>query len=129
MGRRNLIIIMLLITLGFRTKTLPGLNIENIDVTCGLMWIREKGQRQRTLLQPHSLRKIIHNYLHIKHFKKGLLFRTIHNKRISPITAIKAQAKNIIKKKGPPGIIYSLNCSDTSVRVSSNRWRMMSMVL
>jgi len=86
MGQRNLIIIMLLGTLGLRTKTLTGLNIEDIDVTCGLMWIREKGQRQRTLLLPHSLCKIIRNYLQLQRFKKGPLFLSIRNKRISPRT-------------------------------------------
>jgi hypothetical protein len=30
------------------------LNIEDIDLTCGLVWIREKGQRQRNLILPHS---------------------------------------------------------------------------
>ena len=84
MGQRNLIIIMLLGTLGLRTKTLTGLNIEDIDVTCGLMWIREKGQRQGTLLLPHSLCKIIRNYLQRQHFKKGPLVLSIRNKRISP---------------------------------------------
>ena len=86
MGQRNLIIIMLLVTLGLRTRALTGLNIEDIDVTCGLMWIREKGQRQRTLLLPHSLCKIIRNYLQQQRFKKGPLFLSNRNKRISPRT-------------------------------------------
>ncbi len=46
-GMRNLIIIMLLGTLGLRTRTLTAINIEDIDLTCGLLWIREKGQRHR----------------------------------------------------------------------------------
>ncbi len=86
MGLRNLIIIMLLGTLGLRTMTLTGLNIEDIDVTCGLMWIREKGQRQRTIVLPHSLCKIIRNYLQLLRFEKGPLFISKRNKRISPRT-------------------------------------------
>ena len=86
MGLRNFIIIMLLGTLGLRTSTLTGLNIEDIDVTCGLMWIREKGQRQRTIVLPHSLCKIIRNYLQLLRFEKGPLFISKRNKRISPRT-------------------------------------------
>ena len=86
MGLRNFIIIMLLGTLGLRTSTLIGLNIEDIDVTCGLMWIREKGQRQRTIVLPHSLCKIIRNYLQLLRFEKGPLFISKRNKRISPRT-------------------------------------------
>jgi len=86
MGKRNLLIIMLLGTLGIRTRTLIGLNIEDIDVTCGLMWIREKGQRQRNIALPHCLCKIIRNYLKLQRFKKGPLFISKHNKRISPRT-------------------------------------------
>ena len=37
MGLRNLIIIMLLGTLGLRTSTLTALNIEDVDLTCGLL--------------------------------------------------------------------------------------------
>jgi site-specific recombinase XerD len=54
---RNLIIIMLLGILGLRTSTLIAINIEDIDLTCGLIWIREKGRRQRNLILPHSLGK------------------------------------------------------------------------
>jgi integrase/recombinase XerC len=86
MGLRNLIIIMLLGTLGLRTMTLTGLNIEDIDVTCGLMWIREKGQRQRTIVLPRSLCKIIRNYLQLLRFEKGPLLISKRNKRISPRT-------------------------------------------
>ena len=86
MGQRDLIIIMLLGTLGLRTKTLTGLNIEDIDVTSGLMWIREKGQRQRTIVLPHSLCKIIRNYLQLHKSNKGPLLISKRKKRISPRT-------------------------------------------
>ncbi|MBW1678951.1 MAG: tyrosine-type recombinase/integrase [Deltaproteobacteria bacterium] len=53
---------MLLGMLGLRTSTLIAINIEDIDLTCGLIWIREKGRRQRNLVLPHRLCKIIHKY-------------------------------------------------------------------
>jgi integrase/recombinase XerC len=85
-GLRNLIIIMLLGTLGLRTRTLIALNIEDIDLTCGLVWIREKGQRQRNLVLPHSFCKIIRTYLQSLIRKKGPLLLSKRKKRISPRT-------------------------------------------
>ncbi len=85
-GLRNLIIIMLLGTLGLRTRTLIVLNIEDIDLTCGLVWIREKGQRQRNLVVPHSFCKIIRTYLQSLKRKKGPLLLSKRKKRISPRT-------------------------------------------
>jgi len=86
MGLRNFIIIMLLGTLGLRTSTLIALNIEDIDLGYGLMWIREKGQRQRNLVVPHSLCKIIRTYLQSLERKKGPLLLSKRKKRISPRT-------------------------------------------
>jgi integrase/recombinase XerC len=85
-GLRNLIIIMLLGTLGLRTRTLIALDIEDIDLTCGLVWIREKGQRQRNLVVPHSFCKIIRTYLQSLKRKKGPLLLSKRKKRISPRT-------------------------------------------
>lgn len=53
MDLRNLVIIMLLGTLGLRTGTLTAINIEDADLTCGLLWIREKGRRHRSMVLPH----------------------------------------------------------------------------
>lgn len=75
---------MLLGTLGLRTRTLIALNIEDIDLTCGLVWIREKGQRQRNLVVPHSFCKIIRAYLQSLKRKKGPLLLSKRKKRISP---------------------------------------------
>jgi integrase/recombinase XerC len=86
MGLRNLIIIMLLGTLGLRTSTLTALNIEHIDLTCGLLWIREKGRRHRNMVLPHCLCKIIRNYLQPQRRKKGPLLISKRKKRISPRT-------------------------------------------
>ncbi|MBW2572947.1 MAG: tyrosine-type recombinase/integrase [Deltaproteobacteria bacterium] len=86
MGLRNLIIIMLLGTLGLRTGTLTALNIEDIDLTCGLLWIREKGRRHRNIVLPHSLCKIIRSYLQTQRRNKGPLLISKRKKRISPRT-------------------------------------------
>ena len=86
MGLRNLIIIMLLGTLGLRTATLTAINIEHIDLTCGLLWIREKGRRNRNIVLPHCLCKIIRNYLQPQRRKKGPLLISKRKKRISPRT-------------------------------------------
>jgi integrase/recombinase XerC len=83
---RNLIIITLLGVLGLRTSTLIAINIEDIDLTCGLVWIREKGRRHRNLVLPHSLCKIIDRYLQLRRRKKGPLLISVRKKRISPRT-------------------------------------------
>jgi integrase/recombinase XerC len=73
MGLRNLIIIMLLGTLGLRTATLTALNMEDVDLTCGLLWIREKGRRHRSMVLPHCICKIIRDFLQPQRRKKGPL--------------------------------------------------------
>jgi len=83
---RNLIIIMLLGILGLRTSTLIAINIEDVDLICGLIWIREKGRRQRNLILPHTLCKIIHKYLQLLRHKKGPLLISKRKKRISQRT-------------------------------------------
>jgi len=83
---RNLIIIILLGTLGLRTSTLIALNVEHIDLTCGLLWVREKGRRHRNMVLPHCLCKIIRNYLQPQRRKKGPLLISKRKKRISPRT-------------------------------------------
>jgi integrase/recombinase XerC len=85
-GLRNLIIIMLLGTLGLRTRTLTAINIEDIDLTCGLLFIREKGRRHRSIVLPHCICTIIRNYLHPQHREKGPLLISKRKKRISPRT-------------------------------------------
>jgi len=88
MGLRNLVIILLLGTLGLRTQTLISLNVEDVDVRYGgLVWIREKGDRQRHMALAHCICKIIASYLQSLEQKKGPFFLSKRNKRISPRTA------------------------------------------
>jgi integrase/recombinase XerC len=86
MGLRNLVIIMLLGTLGIRTATLTALNLEDVDLTCGLLWIKEKGRRHRSMVLPHCICKIIRDYLQPRRRKKGPLLISKRKKRISPRT-------------------------------------------
>jgi len=86
LGLRNFVIILMLGTLGLRTSTLIAINIEDIDLTCGLTWIREKGRRQRNLILPHSLCKIIYEYLRLRRRKKGPFLISKRKKRISQRT-------------------------------------------
>jgi len=86
MGLRNFIIIMLLGTLGLRTSTLIALNIEDIDITCGTVWVKEKGRIHRSVVLPHSLCKIIRKYLQLRRQKKEPLFVSKRKRRISPRT-------------------------------------------
>ena len=44
MGLRNLIVIMLLGTLGLRTNAVIALNIQDVDTVAGLLRVREKGE-------------------------------------------------------------------------------------
>ncbi len=86
LGLRNFVIILMLGTLGLRTSTLIAINIEDIDLTCGLIWIREKGRRRRNLILPHSRCKIIHKYLQLRQLKKGPFLISKRKKRISQRT-------------------------------------------
>ena len=85
-GLRNLVIFLLLGTLGLRTQTLMALNIEDIDIRYGLMWIREKGNRRRHMVLPHCICKIIQSYLQFLERKQGPLLVSKRKKRISPRT-------------------------------------------
>ena len=62
-GLRNLIIVLLLGTLGLRTTTLRMIDVSDVDLRYGLVWLREKGRRQRSLILPQSLCEIIGSYL------------------------------------------------------------------
>jgi integrase/recombinase XerC len=82
-GLRNLVIILLLGFLGIRTSALIGINIENVDLVSGLLWVYEKGRRHHTLILPHCVCKIVEKYLRVIRLEKGPLLITEKKKRIS----------------------------------------------
>jgi len=85
-GHRNLVIILLLGTLGLRTSTLLTLNVTDVDSSCGLIWLQEKGRRTRSLILPQILCEIIEHYLNLLERKQAPLFTTRKGKRISQRT-------------------------------------------
>jgi site-specific recombinase XerD len=85
-GLRNLVIIMLLGTLGLRTRTLTGLDIQDVDIQCGLLWVKEKGGRRRNLVLPKTLCKVLDQYLNISERTDGPLLLSKRKRRISPRT-------------------------------------------
>ena len=85
-GLRNLVIILLLGTLGLRTSTLTGLVIQDVEVQCGLLWIKEKGGRRRNLVLPGTLCKVLDRYLNMTGRTEGPLLLSNRKRRISART-------------------------------------------
>ncbi|MBC2696180.1 MAG: tyrosine-type recombinase/integrase [Desulfobacteraceae bacterium] len=54
-GRRNLIIIIMLGLLGLRTNSIISMNVQDMDVAVGLAWIKEKGGLKRNIVLPKVL--------------------------------------------------------------------------
>ena len=86
LGVRNLVIILLLGLLGLRTGTLIALDLKDINIFNGLVWIKEKGNRKRIMIIPKILCKILRDYLHHRGTKPGPLFLSTRGKRMSPRT-------------------------------------------
>lgn len=82
-GLRNLIIVMLLGTLGLRTTTLRMIEVIDVDIRCGLLWVREKGRRQRNMILAQPLCEIIEKYLKHLERRQGPLLISKRGKRIS----------------------------------------------
>lgn len=83
-GLRNLIIVMLLGMLGLRTNAVIGLNIQDVNLPAGLLWIREKGGIARIVIMPKVMCRLIQHYLSDRNDHRGPLFLTRRHKRLSP---------------------------------------------
>lgn len=83
MGLRNLIVIMLLGTLGLRTNAVIALNIQDVDTVAGLLRVREKGGIDRVMIMPKVLCVLIRSYLAVRHESRGPLFLSKRKKRLS----------------------------------------------
>jgi site-specific recombinase XerC len=97
MGLRNLVIIMLLGTLGLRTATLTALNIEDVDLTCGLLWIREKGRRHRSMvlleqIDTHTILDIRDYAVYALMYQLGLRVGEVHGLSLQDIDFKKNKA-------------------------------------
>jgi len=86
MGRRNLIMVMMIGFLGLRVSSIIALDREDCDVEKGFLWVKEKGGKKRTLIMPQVLCKILQKYLSLFESQGGPLFLTKRNTRISART-------------------------------------------
>ena len=82
-GLRNLVIIMMLGLLGLRLGSILSLNIEDIDLETGLIWFKDKGRKERTLVMPEIVCVVFSKYLQLHERKLGALFLSKRKKRIS----------------------------------------------
>jgi integrase/recombinase XerC len=80
---RNLIIILLLGTLGLRTNAVVVLNTQDVDVTAGLLWVREKGGIARSMLIPMVIGSLMGAYLADRQKVRGPMFLSKRKKRLS----------------------------------------------
>jgi integrase/recombinase XerC len=83
-GARDLVMVLFLGVLGLRTGALVKLNVQDVDIGAGLLWVAEKGGLERTLVLPASLCKILKPYLELA--TPGPLFLSKRGRRISPRT-------------------------------------------
>lgn len=83
MGLRNLIIILLLGTLGLRTSAVVTINIQDVDVVAGLLWVKEKGGVRRIIVLPKVLCSLIQTYVADTDAQRGALFLSKRKKRLS----------------------------------------------
>ena len=85
-GLRNLIVIMLFGFLALRLGALLKLNVADVDLDSGLLWIRDKGNIGRLLPLPGILRQALTSYLETRNHAQGPLLLSKRNKRISEHT-------------------------------------------
>ena len=83
LGLRNLIIVLLLGTLGLRTNAVIVLNTQDVDVTARLLWVREKGGIVRSMLMPMVLCALMGAYLADRQELRGPLLLSKRKTRLS----------------------------------------------
>ncbi|MCP3933609.1 MAG: tyrosine-type recombinase/integrase, partial [Bacteroidetes bacterium] len=86
MGLRNLIIVMMLGMLGLRTGAIVAINIQDVNLPAGLLWIREKGGIKRIIVIPRVLCVLIQSYMADRDQLRGPLFLSKRKKRLSART-------------------------------------------
>lgn len=85
-GHRNLVIIMLFGLLGLRLRSVISINVEDIDIAAGLLWVKEKGRKERPVIIPGALCHILIRYFKVHGEKEGALLLSKRGRRISPRT-------------------------------------------
>lgn len=82
-GLRNLAIIMILGLTGLRLASAIALTIDALDLRSGVMWVNEKGGRQRALILPRILCRTLNRLICSRDDHHGPLFLSRRGKRIS----------------------------------------------
>lgn len=83
LGMRNLAIMMFLGLLGLRFSSVIALNIDDIDLTSGVIWTSEKGRKERLLIIPKILCMVLERYIEFRGTNYVPLFLSKRKKRIS----------------------------------------------
>jgi integrase/recombinase XerC len=83
-GLRNLIIVMLLGMLGLRTNAIIGLEMQDVHLPAGMIWVREKGGIARAIVMPKVMCRFIQAYLADRNHQRGPLLLSQRKKRLSP---------------------------------------------
>jgi len=84
MGLQNLALLLMLGLLGLRTGTIVALNVEHVDVRSGVVWVQEKGGRERLMPLPELLCRVLETHLAECGHAEGPLFLSPRNQRIYP---------------------------------------------
>jgi len=67
-----------------RTGTIISLNIQDVDIVNGLIWVKEKGNRMRVMVLPKILCQALNKYMSFRGKRPGPLFLSTRKKRLSP---------------------------------------------
>lgn len=85
-GMRDLVIIMMLGFLGLRLRSVISIDVEDLDIEAGLLWVKEKGRKERPVIIPGVLCHVLIKYLRLHGEAEGALFLSKRGRRISPRT-------------------------------------------
>jgi len=106
LGIRNLVIILMLGLLGLRTGTIISLNIQDVDIFNGLVWVKEKGNQKRIMVMPKILCQTLNKYINSQGKRRGPLFLSTRRKRLSP-RSLQDMFRNISDKAGIDKHLYA----------------------
>ena len=83
LGIRNLVTVLILGLLGLRTSTIIALDLQDIDIFNGLIFLKEKGFRKRIMVMPRILCQTLNKYITFRGSRPGPLFLSTRRKRLS----------------------------------------------
>jgi len=83
LGIRNLVIVLILGLLGLRTSTIIALDLQEVDIFNGLIFLKEKGFRKRIMVMPRILCQTLNKYITFRGSRPGPLFLSTRRKRLS----------------------------------------------